>query len=134
MATLDGQDEDLADGHAHVLVFTGRCTSCAARDVLAWARLDEQDEQHKVVLVAQDTENNTRQFVKAGLITCPVVLDEDSALAEAYNVVFAPRAYGIGPDGTIRWIQRVQREDPASIMAAAGGEDARSDTARLHAH
>jgi peroxiredoxin len=134
MATLDGHDVDLADGHARLLVFTGKCTSCAARDVLAWARLGEQDEEHKVVLVAQDTESNTRQFVKVGLITCPVVLDEDSALAKVYNVVFAPRAYGIAPDGTVRWIQRVQREDPASIMAAAGEEDAPSDTARLHAH
>lgn len=98
-----------------VLVFVGERSPCIEPQIREWQNLQAKFSDIKVVLVAQNSAQEVRKQRANMKLTLPIVADPDRQIANAYNAVWAPRAYGIASDGTLAWIQEEPNMPPATV-------------------
>jgi hypothetical protein len=89
-----------------LLIYVGECSSCLSGDLKQWVR-DAHEAALAPVLISTAPKTYAQAFVKErGLQGVPVISDPHLEILAGLNPVFAPRAYVLDKQGTLRWLQR----------------------------
>ena len=99
------------------LLFIGPCAPCVTKDLRRWRAVSEQHPKANLIIVSRDTKQNIAKFIKKEKIPLPIFEDPNGALGKSFNAIWIPRAYQVGADGTLLW---VQKDDAMSPEAIAG--------------
>lgn len=112
LQTLDGRTVSLSEllGHPVVVSYwTSWCIPCKQELPILERLSQEFASQGLIVLTVNALDQDELAKVQAMAqelgMTFPVLLDAESAFASAYNAMFFPSTYYIGPDGVIREIK-----------------------------
>lgn len=131
LSNLDGQRVNLSDYAGRPLLLNFWQTTCApcVRELPAFSEfISNQGETGTAVLAINFDETAAdinRFFTQNNISGIPVVLDIDSTVRRAYNIVGIPVTYGIDAEGIIRYWQvgEMSLEEMEEMAAALQGED-----------
>jgi len=101
----------------NAVIFVGPCAACVANDLREWERVQQLHGDTGVVIVSRDTPERIDAFIRDNDFRLPIVPDPDGSLAQTFNALWIPRAYGLSPDGQLIWIQKDDASMPSRILA-----------------
>lgn len=115
---LDGSvfaDTEFKNRFVRLLVVAD-CTPCVAGTLTAWSeRSSSNDHALTYILSIGGDGRVIRGFLAAKKLRLRVLLDNSGHTGIAYNAAWTPRAFLIGPDGRISYVQPSQDTDSDAL-------------------